>query len=118
LTSKIRLPFANPFQAELIGLLVALSAGRPNGRTFLGVEHPELQPVMSVALPISPPKRVNLARQMTFGQTADGRVAGHLADGVGIDGQQQSFAPMRAAAKRSLDAGMTRADHDHIILFG
>jgi len=36
---------------------------------------------------------------MSFGQTADGRVAGHLADGVGVNGEQQSLCPIRAAAK-------------------
>ena len=41
-TSEIRLLFYDPFQAELVSLLIALGPWSPNRRALLHVEHPEL----------------------------------------------------------------------------
>ena len=115
LTSRSRLAFANPFQPKLVGLLVALRAWRPNGRSFLGVEHPELQAGHIGRLAHLAAQRVNLASEMAFGQSADGRIAGHLADGVGIDGQQQRRATHPRRGQRRFDSGMAGPDDNHVI---
>src|SRR5579859_6355524 len=41
---QVRLSFTDPFKSELIGLLVALSSGSPNGWPFLRIQHAELEP--------------------------------------------------------------------------
>src|SRR5882672_10958610 len=40
---KVRLPFADPFESELISLLVTLRPGSPYCGSFLCVQHSELQ---------------------------------------------------------------------------
>jgi hypothetical protein len=54
---------------------------------------------------------------VAFGESADRRVARHLADGIGIDGKQQRLASHSGGSQRGFDAGVARADYDHVILF-
>jgi len=103
---QILLAFANPFQPELIRLFVALRARRPNRRTALGVEHAKLQACHVGGFPHFASHRINLPREVSFGQAADGRVARHLADGVRIDRQQQSLAAHPRRRQCRLDPGM------------
>ena len=115
---QILLAFANPLQPELIRLLVTLRARRPNRRTAFGVEHAELQAGHVGGFSHFAPHRVNFAGQVSLGQTADGRVAGHLADGVRIDGQEQSLAAHPRRRQRRLDPGMAGSDDDDVIFPG
>ena len=64
---QIRLSFANPLEPKLVSLLVALRAGCPNRRSFLGVEHPKLQAGHVGCLAHFSADRINLACQMAFG---------------------------------------------------
>ncbi len=89
---QVRLPLANPFQPELVSLLVALGAGRPDRRTLLGVQHPELEAGHVGGLAHLAAQGIDLAGEVSLGQTADGGVAGHLSDGVQVDGEQEGLA--------------------------
>src|SRR5512138_3129485 len=51
---------------------------------------------------------------MAFGQAADGRVAGHLGDGVEVDGQETGPEPHRARRGGRLTAGVTGPDDDDV----
>lgn len=84
---KVRLAFANPFKMELIGFFIALGAGCPDSRTFLGIKHPKLQARQIGRFPHLAAQGIDLPGQMTFGQAADGRVARHLTDSIGINRQ-------------------------------
>ena len=53
---------------------------------------------------------------VALGQAADGRVAGHLADGIEIDGEQEGLATHARRRERRLHARVASAHHDHIIL--
>ncbi|MNE06111.1 hypothetical protein D3C80_986920 [compost metagenome] len=57
---------------------------------------------------------VDLAHQVPLAQTADGRVATHLADGLELLGQQQGAGAGARRGGRSFTAGMTAADDDDV----
>ena len=114
---QIRLPFTNPLETELVSFLVTLSARRPHRRPSFGVEHPKLQARHIRGFSHLPAKSVNFPRQVTLCETANGRIAGHLADGVRVDRQQQSRAAHARRRQGGLDTGVPAPNHDHIILF-
>src|SRR2546422_4047224 len=113
---QVRLPFANPLEPELIGLLIALRTRCPNSRPFLGVQHPELEASHVRRLTHLTTERVNLTDQMTFGQSTDGWIAGHLADRIGIDGQQQRLAPHPGGCQSCFNPSVPRSNHDNVVL--
>src|SRR5512143_646167 len=51
---------------------------------------------------------------MPLGQPADGRIAGHLGDGVEMDGQETGAKPHGARRGGGLAAGVTGPDHDDV----
>ncbi len=65
-----------------------------------------------------PPERVDLAHHVSFGESAHRRVAGHLADGVGVLSEHQRFAAKSRRRHRRLDSGMARANDDHVVGLG
>jgi hypothetical protein len=115
---QIRLGFTNAFEPELIRLLVALSAGCPDGRAFLGVQHAELEAGHVGRLAHLSAHGVNLPRQVPFRQAANRRVAGHLPNAIRIHGQQQGPATHAGGRQRGFDAGVTGAYHNDFIVFG
>ena len=112
---QVGLPFANPFQSELIGLLVALRARGPDGGSLLRVEHPELEAGHVGVLAHLAAEGVDFAGQVALGQTTDGWVAGHLADGVEIEREQQGLATHAGCREGCLDAGVASADYDDVV---
>lgn len=110
------LAFADPFEAELVGFFVALRAWSPDGWTFFGVEHPELEAGHVCGFAHFATERVDFASQVAFGETADGGVAGHLTDGVEIDGKEESSASHAGSSEGGLDAGVAGAENDYVIL--
>ncbi|GAB4187035.1 MAG: hypothetical protein Tsb002_12010 [Wenzhouxiangellaceae bacterium] len=58
-----------------------------------------------------PTECVDLLDQMTFADTANGRVATHLADGFYIVGEQQRFGATAGGSQGRLGAGMAAPDH-------
>ncbi len=59
-------------------------------------------------------ERIDLAHQMALAEPADGRVAGHLADGrEGVGDEGRSGAHARGRGGR-LAPGVAAAHHDHI----
>ena len=55
---------------------------------------------------------------MTFTQAADSRVAGHLADGRGLVGEQQCLRAEAGGSRRSLAARMAAPDDDDVVTHG
>jgi hypothetical protein len=74
------------FHGELVELLVGLSAGRVHGRALGPVEHAELDGAGVDPFTHFAPEGVDLADDLPLGDAADGRVAAHLGDGVGVHG--------------------------------
>lgn len=112
---EVFLTFTDPFEAKLVGLLVALSARSPDGRSALGVKHPELETGHVSRFAHFPAEGVNFPGEVSFGETADGGVAGHLTDRVGINSEQEGLTTQPGGGQGGLDAGVTGTDHDDIV---
>jgi hypothetical protein len=109
--------FTDPFEPELVSFLVALSTRSPDRWTFLGVQHPELESSHVRGFAHLATQRVYLAGEMSLSQAANRRVAGHLSDGIRINGKQKSLTPHPGGGQGGFDAGMAGANNNHIILF-
>ena len=97
-----------------VELAVGLGAGTLHRRAFAAVQHAELDAGQVGDLAHQAVEGVDLADQMTLAEPANGRIAGHLADGGEAVGDQRRA---RAHARRSgssLAAGMAAADHDNV----
>ncbi len=103
--------------AELVGLLVALGARGADAGPFGGVEHSALDGGGVRVESHEAAERVDFADHVALGKTADSRVAGHLAHGVGILGENERLASEAGGGESGLDSGMPGPDDDHIIRF-
>ena len=61
---------------------------------------------------------VDLANQMPLAEPANGRIAGHFADGGEAVGDQRRARAHAGRRRSSLAAGMAAADHDHVVGVG
>ncbi len=106
-------------QQPLHGLAVETAVGlgaRPlHGGPLGTVQHAKLDAGAVDGAPHDPVEGVDLAHQMALAETADGGVAGHLADGVGPVGHQQGRGAHARGRRRSLGAGMAAADDDDVV---
>ena len=59
-------------------------------------------------------KRVDLAHDLTFGDTTDGWVAAHLADGVTVHGQQRGLCSHPRSSQRGLGACVAGTNNNNI----
>ena len=59
-------------------------------------------------------QRVDLAHEVTLAQAADRRVAGHLAQGGEVVGEQEGGGAQARGGGGCLTAGVASADHDHV----
>ena len=62
-------------------------------------------------------ERVDFLDQVSLADAADRRVARHLADVVEVQRDHQGVAAHACGGERRLDAGMARADDDHVEAF-
>ena len=81
---RLRLQDLAHFQA--IGLLIALGAWRPHGRSPGSVEQAELDADGVGDLPHDAAQGIDFADQVSLGDTADGWVAGHLGNEIDVQG--------------------------------
>jgi hypothetical protein len=61
---------------------------------------------------------IDLADHVALGETADGGIAGHLADGIGVLGEDEGFAAKAGGSQGGLNACVTGADDNHVINLG
>ncbi len=93
---------------------VDLAARPTNGGALGTVQQTELDARDVGQTPHDPIQGVDLSHQMPLAQAADGRVAGHLADGLQLL-RQQDRARARASRRRSrFTAGVAAADDDNV----
>ena len=93
---------------------VGLGTGPLHGRPARPVEQPELDAGRIRHPAHQPIERIDLAHQMALAEPADGRIAGHLADG-GKPVRDERRAPSHARRRcRRLAASMAAADHDDV----
>ena len=98
-----------------IELAVGLGARALHGRPLGAVEQAELDAGGVRHAPHQAVERIDLAHEMALAEPADGRVAGHLADG-GEAVRDQRRARAHAGGRRGgLAAGMAAADHNDVV---
>ncbi|MPM09857.1 hypothetical protein SDC9_56180 [bioreactor metagenome] len=93
---------------------VGLCPEGPDGRAFAAVEHPVLdaRPVRSFGHFAA--QGVQLPYQVAFSGAADSGVAGHIANGIQIDGEAHCGQSETRGGQRGLNSGMARADDGDI----
>jgi hypothetical protein len=87
-------------------------------RTLARIQGSELDPGTIGGAGHDAPQRINLAHQVALADAANGRVAGHLADGFDVVGEQQGATTHARAGRRGLGTGVAAADDDHIVCSG
>jgi len=113
---KVRLVFDHGLHRQTVELLVALHAGGMHRRTFGGIEQAKMHGGFIGDLAHLAAEGVNFLDQLTFGQSPDGRIAGHQRDGIQIDVEQNRPATHARAGQRRFAAGMSAADNRNIII--
>ena len=97
-----------------IELAVGLGARAAHGRAFAAVEHAKLDAAGIGDAAHQAVQRIDFAHQMALAEPADGRVAGHRADGGEAMGDQRRARAHARGCGRRLAAGMAAADDDHV----
>jgi len=97
--------------------LVRLAARRLNGRAAAAVQQAELYPRAVGDFPHDSAQGVYFPYQVALGDSADGRIAGHLGCARRIQGYEQRPHAHARASRRRLAAGVARAHHDDIVRF-
>ncbi len=100
-----------------VGVLVGLSARRPDRRSLAAVEHAELDPGGVDGAAHLAAERVDLAHQMPLAQAADGRVARHEGNALPTQRQDAGAEPHARRSQRRLAAGMTGTDDENVVVF-
>ena len=117
LDEEVRLGFEHLAHLHAVERLVALRARRPHCRAARCVEQAELDAAGVGDLAHDAAQRIDLAHQVSLGDSADRRVAAHLRDQVEVqrkDGRAQPHARRRHSG---FAAGMPCADDDDVVLF-
>ena len=115
---EIRLLLDPALHGGAIRGAVVLRPRRPDRRAFAGVEHAELDAGLVGRLGHLAAERVNLADELALREAADGGIAGHLADLVGAEGDEQRAAAHPRRRQRRLAACVSGADDDDVEGFG
>jgi len=99
-------------------LLIALGAGRPDGRSTRSIEQAKLDANRVRDLAHDAAEGIDFANQMSLGNSAYGGIAGHLRNEVYV---QRVEGGLQAHAGRShgcFASGVTGANHDNVGMFG
>ena len=84
-------------------------------RSLGQVQHPALQHGGIRSLPHLAAECIQFEYQMSFTGPSDGRVAGHIPDGIQRDGKDRRPAAESRCGESRLDPGVSGSDHRHII---
>ena len=106
--------FQNLLHAQAVQKPVGLGPGRAHRWPLAGIETPELDGSGIDIFRHFSAKGVYFPHQMPLGQTANGGIAAHGADGVGIDDTDQGAAAQTGRSQGRLATRMARADNGNI----
>ena len=98
----------------LVAPPVGLCAQGVNRRTLAEVQHAVLDAGLVRGLGHLAAERVELAHKVPLARTADGGVAGHVADAVEIHREAHGVKPHARRGKRGFDSCMPCADNGYI----
>jgi hypothetical protein len=102
------------FHAQTVEQAVGLGPGRTDRWSLAGVEPAELDAGGVDVFGHFAAQGIDFLDQVSFGQAADGRIAGHGADGVGVDDADQGAAAHSGRRQRGFAPGVSGADHGNI----
>ena len=97
-----------------IKLTVGLGARAAHRRSLAAIEHPELDAAGVGDAAHETVERIDFAHQMALAETANGRIAGHGADGGETMGDQRRLRAHASGRGRRLTAGVAATDNDHV----
>jgi hypothetical protein len=86
--------------------------------TLFGVQPPELDGGGIGVLGHLPAQGIDLLDQLSLGQSSDSRVAGHEANSIDVDGEQEGSTPEPGSGKGRLTTSMPSPHDYYIVLFG
>ena len=99
-----------------IKLAVGLGARTAHGRAFAAVENAELDAAFIGHMAHEAVQSIDFPHQMAFAEAADGRIAGHGADGGESVRHQGRLRAHTGGRGRGFTAGMAAANHDNVEL--
>ena len=102
-----------PLQNELFA--VALATRTPHRRSFTHIEHAELYGRFIRYYSHLPAHGINLAHNLSFGDTSYGRIATHLTNCIHIHGYEQGATTQSSRSRSSFTTGVTGTYNDNII---
>ena len=116
--SSIRVRFAYSREDRLdrfaIELAIRLGPGTANRRPLGPVEHPELDAAAIRRPAHDAIERIDFPDEMALAEAADGRVAGHLANGRKLVGDERGLGPEPRRRRGRLGPGVTAANDDDV----
>ena len=118
LDAQVRLQLECVLHHGLVFPPVGLRAQRVHGRALAAVEHPVLDAGLIGRARHLPAERVELAHKVALARAADGGVAGHIADGIHIDGEADGVQPEPGGGQRGLNARVPRTDDGDVTASG
>src|SRR6185436_18897427 len=95
---------------------VTLSPRGPDGRTFGSVEHSELNAGSVGSSSHNAAQGIDLTHHGTLGNPANGRIAGHLSDGLEILGEKEGARPAARGQCGGLGSCVAASDHHDIVM--
>jgi hypothetical protein len=114
---KIWLAFEHFTHPDAVLLLVTLGARGPHGWSAGGIEQPKLNAYSVSDFAHDSAQGINFTHQMSLGNAAYRRVAGHLGDKIGIQGKQGGLQAHAGCSHGGFATGVAGTHHNYIELF-
>ena len=99
----------------MVALAVALQAQAVHGGALAEIQHPALQHGGIGRLGHLAAQGIQLPDKVALGGAADAGIAGHIADGIQRDGEDDGAAAQTGGGEGGFDAGVARADDGDIV---
>ncbi len=93
---------------------IGLGTGRPHRRALAAVEYPELDAGLVGRARHGTAEGIDFLHQVALANATNGRIAGHLAKGFNVMGQQQGLRPHAGSSQCRLGTGMATTNDNHI----
>ena len=103
------------FGAELVGLLITLSAGSSDAWSLGRIEHPELDSRRVGIQAHDSAQGIDFPHDMSLGEPSDCWIAGHLADCIGVLCEEKGFAAQSGRSSCGFYACVACANDDDIV---
>ena len=111
---QVRLALQGVADGRLVKNPVRLGTGGTDRRPLAAVQYPELDTSLVGGFCHGAAQCVDFLHQMALANTANGRVTGHLAQGLNVVGQQQGLRTHARSRQCGFGTGMTTTNDNDI----